>query len=171
MNKLILVSCDSKDVYDKFVDIIASKLANVVKIDYETLITNRTSNLFNSSSLLYKNDYKLIDDVIKAVDKYGHKTSYDWLVDSIDTRDYDGVKMFVRVNNIKIINKLKRLYKRPNYVTLRITNTNINIKKRIGNLNNYKWNSKLQYVDNIYLNKQAITFMKKNIPSMLFVNN
>jgi len=173
--KVYIISCDDNNIYKLFLNSIRNKIPNVRALDYDEIKYNIVSKMFNTIlSPTNTNTTKMIDKVTTITDKFNDLT-FKILLDKLSL---NSKITFIRVNDKRIITKLKRTLKRNNYYTIRIINTSIvknktmsickNTKviipsKLIKQLNNYKFDSKIYFIDTIKLNRDAIKFAINHI--------
>ena len=164
--KVYIVSCDNPKVFNDFVSIIQNRIPGIKYKDYNTYKTNILSNLISRDFNLYdERDSKFLISISDQIDNYNNAV-FNNLVRYISEFDYSGIYIFIRVNNIKEVNKLKRFIKRPSYKTVRIDETSdIPVKLR-KEYKNYKFDSRIQYVNNNELIKQARRFMSNHVPTL-----
>lgn len=170
-NKLYLVSCDSQKVFTKFVDMIQSRVPTVKYKDYDVVKFRTINKLYNNSLSPYnKADIKLVDSLSKIIE-CKNDIILARLVSYIDSITSVRIYTFIRVKDLHQLNKLKRMYKRPNYKTLRIDNTEDITNKLQTAYHKYKFDSKIQYDSDKLLRDQVKGFIHKHLPTLKRIHN
>ena len=168
--KLYFVSCDDVNVFNTFISIIEARVVGIKRKHYNMLkfkrITKGFPTMFSPNN---KNDTKFINEIADKIDKYNNGM-FEHLVAEILEFDIGRVHMFILVDNLTTMNRLKRRFKRPNYKTLRISNTKVNnkLEKKYAK---YKFDSKIIYVNNKHLLTQARQFISRHIPTIRTIKN
>jgi len=159
-------------MFNSFMSIIQSRIAGVTIKDYSNFKYKRiTMAIPNSFIPTNKNDIKLIDKVSNIINKYNNGI-FNMLVDEINNIQDNRVFIFVRVANLHEMNKLKRVFKRPNYKTLRIFDNAIKASKAQQlKYKLYKFDSKIEYVNTNHLLMQAKLFIQKHVPTIKTIKN
>jgi hypothetical protein len=166
--KLYLVSCDNPFAFRMFIDLLRVHIPRIITIDYDNIKYNELSKI--SSVQSYSMHKYLIDKVVKDINNFDDSI-YKALIKSINRNTDLKSYIFVRVDNLKTLNKLKRLYKRPNYKTIRIGLSQEISIKQLKMYNKYKFDIKLNYVDRIHLRTQVKQFIKRYIPTIKLIHN
>ncbi len=170
--KLYIVSCDNPKVFSSFMSILTTKIAGIRVKDYDNIKLKAISKgLFHDLNPYNKADVKLVNKVSDIINDYNDGI-FNNLIKEIELFDIERVKMFVRVNNLYEMNKLKRIFKRPNYKTVRIDYTTSKLsKKDKTKYKLYKFDSRIQYVDDRQLLNQSRLFITKHIPTIKKIHN
>jgi len=169
-SKLYIVHCKDIEVFNTFVSIIENRIIAVKHRDYSNIKFNTViKGVPNQFSPFNKNDVQLTEKIAKILNDYNNSI-FNKLVADIKIFDYNRIQIFIRVDNLKDVNKLKRHFKRPNYKTVLIDTHNSTIKCKQG-LKNYKFDSRIQYVNNSHLLTQAKLFITKHIPTIKRLKN
>lgn len=172
--KVYIVSCDNILIYNKFISILRQKVAGIVSKDYNTIKFNLINNLANNNLVPHKSkDISLINNISDLLNEHGGYL-FNRLMFDIDSYNLKQVYMFIRVDNIKTMNKLTRILKRPNYRTVRIEELYPNkplTKELRLKYKNYRFDNRIYYESDVLLNIQAKKFMQTSIPTLKFMHN
>jgi len=170
-NKLYIVYCDDIAVFNTFMSIIRNRIVSVKVKDYDRIKYNiLIKGLPNIFSPYNKKDINLITKVSKLINEYNSGV-FNKLIEELEIFNVKGAYVFIRVNDLHDVNRLKRYFKRPNYKTLGIVNTgDLTIKDKL-KLNKYRFDSKIHYVDSNLLLSQVKLFINKHIPTIKRIKN
>lgn len=169
--KIYIVSCEDKKVFDLFTSTIGYKIFRVKIIDSIERNIKELNKLGNKSLSVYNTkDVDLSNKLVSILNDY-NDCVFKSLIKTIDEHSTDNILYtFVRVNDLKTINKLKRYYKRPNYKTIRLNNTvELNNKNKLL-YKNYRFDNRIEYVNNLHFKNQIKLFMRMRINSIEFMN-
>lgn len=169
--KLYLVSCDDQKIYDKFIDNLRKKVVGIRGKDYDNIKFTMVNKLSNNSLSIYESKDLIVVNKVSEIINNHNKAILHKLINDITEADVKRLYIFVRVDNLKTMNILRRMYKRPNYKTVRIENTKELTKKEIVTYSKYRFDSKITYMDDKLLFKQSMGFIQKFIPTLKFIHN
>ena len=171
-SRLYIISCDNIEIFNSFISILQSRIAGIKIKDYSKIRFKRlTAGMQNAFTPSNKNDINIINKVSKIIDDYNNGI-FNTLIDEINISKDDKVYMFIRVDDLHQMNKLKRVFKRPNYKTVRLFDNNRNIsKKKHREYKMYKFDSKIEYISNKHLLTQTKLFIQKHIPTIKTIKN
>lgn len=169
--KIYLIICDEDKVFKEFIANISRRIPGIATRDYHYLKFNSVNSAMNSSLNIYDSkDNKLVRKLSNIINNY-NSSLFDKLIISINNIDYKSIYLFVKVETLYEMNQLRRILKRPNYKTVFISHSTPISKKLTSLYSNYKFDSKIQYVDNKHLIKQANMFIRKHMPTFNFIHN
>jgi len=172
MKKIYLIYSDNITPFNTLSDYCQTKFSNVVKIDADLLaFENATLSVQNIDFKNPKNKKlkHLTDGLIKVLDKENDNT-FKLICNKIEDIDSDRKLIFLRVNNLKIITKLKRRFKRKQYITIHIDNYNEITKNEKLMLSEYTFDSIINNLSEEILNNQIARFVKKKVPSINYIH-
>lgn len=172
MKKIYLVYSSDEKPFDKLVNQCQISFSNIQKVDVKILrfenailpIQNKRFRHYNNKEL-----FKLSERISDILDKYNDNT-FKLIVNKIEYIDGDRNLIFVRINDLKIITKLKRVYKRSKYITIRIDNNEeFTIAKRKEMLH-YTFDIIINNVSEDILKMQILNFVNNKIPKKNFIH-
>lgn len=171
--KIYLVSCDDKTVYNKFISKIQPIVPSIINKDYEVYKLTILDNMYygwDYFDIRNKKDIKILTKISNIINKHNNGV-FNMFIKLVKTHEYKHSYIFIRIKSLKDINKFKRYYKRPNYKTVRIDNTIKLSKKDMLEYHNYKFDSRIQYINNEELNKQVKQFIINHLPTLKRIKN
>jgi hypothetical protein len=139
-------------------------VGNVHQLDYDLLVRKRVAEFFGDSNLAYstkKADIKAIDRISFIAERH-NDLFYNLLTKWLKLWSGERERVFVRVNDFRIINKLKREYKRPNYITILLTP----LKSELGS----KFDLVIRTEDRVLFAMELKKFVKTKLYTMHFIN-
>lgn len=170
-SKNYIILCDNTIVYKKFTNNIGMVIQGVTVADYNELKFNIVNRVFNNTlSPTNTQDVKVVDRIVDVVNKHNNSI-FDKLVSFINSCDYRGVHLIIRVDSLRTMTKLKRLLKRPNYKTVHISDTMPISKELKAKRKAYKVDSRIQYLNNEHLTYQCRKFTNKHMPTFNIIRN
>lgn len=162
MRKLYIVystEADFKLLMSKIISV-----GNVHSTDYSLIARKRVAEMLGEISAAYSTDPKTKSIVSKIIDisvKY-NDIFYEHLIEWLNRWSGNRERVFVRSTDFRIINKLKRRYKRSNYITVLLTD----VKPKI----DFKFDIIIRTNDNFLLEKEFDKFVKTRLYTMHFIN-
>lgn len=168
--KIYIVSCDDYAIWREFSNAIGARVPKFSRTDYNDIKFSMVAKIVPSISPTNIVDLKLIDDIDRLITKYNDGMFQSLLV-SIEANSFSGVKLFIRVDNIKTMNKLKRIIKRPNYKTVRINNTKTISTTLANSYSKYRFDSVIDYINDKHLMTQVKLFIKKHVNTIKFIHD
>ena len=161
MRKLYIVHATPEDFKELINEV--RRVGNVHQADYDLLIRKRIAEFLGDSGIAFnskQDDLKVIAKLKPIAEKY-NDIFYSKLIEWLTLWTSNRARVFVRVTDSKVINRLKRKYKRPNYMTILLGNKNEM---------NGKFDVKIQTDDKPLLSIEIKKFVKTKLYSMHFIN-
>jgi len=161
MRKLYVVT-GSKNDFKTLVSTLRLDWINIHAYDYNENNINKVGKLLNEDRIYsqYHKHNKLINTIINLIP---HIYFYNNLLSWIHRWSGRKERVFILVNDSIIFNKVKREFKRPNYVTLLLTTT-VNTEKK-------KFDFVLTTSSTILFKRQIKSFGKKRLASFNIINS
>ena len=162
MRKLYLIHSESEP-FKELMNQVRS-VGNTHAIDYDLACKKRVATLVNNSSLPFIESQKNIKflEIIKDLAEKYNDVFYTDLMTWLSNWDGQRERIFVRVQDMRVINKLKRHYKRPIYVTIMLTETGSHLS--------HKFDLVIRTRDSVLFKKEISKFVKTKLYSMNFIN-
>jgi len=169
--KVYIVSCDNDKVFDKLISNIEITTPGIVSKNYRKIkfgiLQAKVATYFSKYS---DKDVQAVNMIADRLDKY-NGCVFNSVLQLIDDYDYRGVFLFIRVTDLYEMNRLKRKIKRPNYKTIRIDSTSVISKLLKTKYHKYRFDSRIQYVNDNLLKSQAKQFVRQHLGTLNQIRN
>lgn len=162
MRKLYIIHSD-KDDFDQFMSSVR-QIGNTHHTDYDLLIEKRIGEYVGDNSLPYINTsakQRLLDAIKPITEKY-RDVFYKSLINWIDLWKSTRARVFVRILDAKVRTKVKRHYKRKNYVTVLLAKEKSTTTE--------KFDVVIRTNDKMLFRMELQSFVKKKLYSMEFID-
>lgn len=163
MRKLFIVHSEPDSFY-QLITVMRESVVHIHVFDYELFARRKVGKLINDTYISSSNepkDIKFANKIIESVEKYNDAIYNDmlsWIGDKTGKKEL----VFIRLEDVRLINKLKRHIKRPNYTTVLLT------REKIARVSTF--DVIIYTIDELLFKVETRKFIKTQLRTFKFMN-